>query len=65
MRLFSLFFCFTLLMNQAALAQTKIIAQVNDDIISERDLQQRLAFIRLTGQADTTRTDIQDRLLKQ
>ena len=65
MRLFSLFFCCTLLMNQAALAQTKIIAQVNDDIISERDLQQRLAFIRLTGQADTTRTDIQDRLLKQ
>ncbi len=65
MRLFSLFFCFAVLFSSQAQAQTKIIAQVNDDIISELDLQQRLSFIRLTGQADTTRKDIQDRILKQ
>lgn len=46
-------------------AQTKILAQVNDDIISEMDLRQRLAFIRLTGQADTSRKDIQEQILKQ
>ena len=48
-----------------AFARTKIIAQVNDDIISELDLQRRLTFIRLTGQADITRKDIQEQILKQ
>lgn len=65
MRLFSLIFCFAALFCTDVRAQTKIIAQVNDDIISELDFQQRLAFIRLTGQADTTRKDIRDRILKQ
>lgn len=57
--LFAVFTC------SGAAAQTKIAARVNDDIISERDLNQRLEFIRLTGQADTTRPDIRDRVLKQ
>lgn len=46
-------------------AQTKILAQVNDDIVSERDLQQRMTFIGLTGQADIKRKDIRERVLKQ
>lgn len=46
-------------------AQTRIIAQVNDDIISELDLKQRLTFVQLTGQADTSRKDVQDQILKQ
>ena len=48
-----------------ALAQTKILAQVNDDIISERDLKNRLTFIRLTGQADTTRPEVRQQVLHQ
>ena len=46
-------------------AQTKILAQVNDDIISDLDFQQRLQFIQLTGQADTKRKEIRERILKQ
>ena len=65
MRLFSLILCFLGLFSHTVQAQTKIIAQVNDDIISELDFQQRLAFISLTGQADTTKKDIQERILKQ
>ncbi|MGN1079530.1 MAG: peptidylprolyl isomerase [Alphaproteobacteria bacterium] len=65
MRLFSFIFCFAALFCPDVRAQTKIIAQVNDDIVSELDLQQRLAFIRLTGQADTSRKDIRNRILKQ
>lgn len=65
MRLLSLVFCIAALFCTDVRAQTKIIAQVNDDIISELDLRQRLAFIRLTGQADTSRKDIRDRILKQ
>ena len=54
---------FTLFFSDAR-AQTKILAQVNDDIISERDLEQRLAFIRLTGQANITRS-VREQILKQ
>ncbi len=56
---------FTVFACSGATAQTKIAARVNDDIVSERDLSQRLEFIRLTGQADTSRPDIRDRVLKQ
>ena len=52
MRLFLLILCSVVLSFSTALAQTKIIAQVNDDIISELDFKQRLKFIQLTGQAD-------------
>ncbi|MBO4520004.1 MAG: peptidylprolyl isomerase [Alphaproteobacteria bacterium] len=65
MRLFPVaLFVFSLLCFNAH-AQTKILAQVNDDIISELDFQQRLAFIRLTGQADTQRKDVREQILKQ
>ena len=65
MRLFLLFFSFLGLFCSEVQAQTKILAQVNDDIISELDLKQRLDFIRLTGQANTTRKDVQQQVLKQ
>lgn len=65
MRLFLLIFFSCSFFCSTVLAQTKIIAQVNDDIISELDLKQRLKFIQLTGQADISRKDIQDRILKQ
>ncbi len=65
MRLLICAFVCSVLFFSNARAQTRIIAQVNDEIISERDLEQRLAFIRLTGQADTSKKDIQDRMLKQ
>lgn len=48
-----------------ARAQTKILAQVNDDIISDLDFRQRLEFIRLTGQTNVDGKDIRDRVLKQ
>ena len=65
MRLFLLILCSVVLSFSTALAQTKIIAQVNDDIISELDFKQRLKFIQLTGQADISDKEIQDRILKQ
>ena len=65
MRLFLTVLFFFGLWSAETRAQTKILAQVNDDIISELDLQQRLTFIRLTGQADTTRKDIREQVLKQ
>ena len=65
MRLYLLILFVFGLFSLNAQAQTKILAQVNDDIISELDLQQRLTFIRLTGQADTSRNDIQEQVLKQ
>ena len=48
-----------------AQARSKILAQVNDDIISELDLQQRLKFIKLTGQADISRESVRQQVLKQ
>ena len=57
--LMALCFCFNVQ------AQTKILAQVNDDIISELDLNNRLAFIRLTGQADITRPQVRRQVLNQ
>ena len=65
MRLFVLALIFSALFSLDARAQTKILAQVNDDIVSELDLENRLAFIRLTGQADVTRKSVRQQVLKQ
>ena len=65
MRLFIPALIFFALFSSCARAQTKILAQVNDDIVSELDLENRLSFIRLTGQADVTRPSVRQNVLKQ
>ena len=65
MRLFVTALIFSALFSSGAQARTKILAQVNDDIVSEMDLENRLAFIRLTGQADVSRKDVRRQILKQ
>ena len=52
-----------LLLGTAAHAQTRILAQVNDDIISERDFDRRLALLHITNNVDVDDGDVQKRLL--
>lgn len=59
--LFTAFF----LLSPAFSAPAGILAVVNDDIVSDRDFDRRADFIRLTNQADPSRKDIRDRILKQ
>lgn len=65
MRLFLLLALSAVLWSQNASAQTKILAQVNDDIISELDFERRLEFIKVTGQADIKRKSVRDQIMKQ
>ena len=65
MRIFSAVFFLTFFLCFNTQARTKILVQVNDDIISELDLENRLAFIRLTGQADITRKSVRQQVMKQ
>lgn len=51
MRLIFLFI-FLFFQTDQALADSKILARVNDDIISQRDYDQRLELLNVTGQAD-------------
>lgn len=46
-------------------AQTRILAQVNEDIITERDFERRLKLLSVTNGIDTASRDIRDRLLNQ
>lgn len=46
-------------------AQTRIAAQVNDDIISERDFEQRLSLLNITDKVDTDSAEIRSRLINQ
>ena len=46
-------------------AQTQILAQVNEDIITKRDFEQRLKLLSITNGIDTASRDIRDRLLNQ
>lgn len=59
--LFTAFF----LLSPAFSVPAGILAVVNDDIVSDRDFDRRADFIRLTNQADPSRKDIRDRILKQ
>lgn len=59
--LFTAFF----LLSPTFSAPAGILAVVNDDIVSDRDFDRRADFIRLTNQADPSRKDIRDRILKQ
>ena len=53
-------------MNAAAVsAQTEILAQVNEDIITRRDFDRRLKLLSITNTVDTTDRGIRDRLLNQ
>lgn len=64
MRLFMFVCLFVVLMPLTVLAQTKIVAQVNEDIISDLDFQQRLGFVDITGQADIKDKEVQDQVLR-
>lgn len=46
-------------------AQTQILAQVNEDIITKRDFEQRLKLLSITNGIDTASRDIRDKLLNQ
>lgn len=65
MRLFLLIALSAVLWSPNASAQTKILAQVNDDIISELDFNRRLEFIKITGQADVKKKSVRDQIMKQ
>lgn len=60
-------FLFTVLFLSLPLfsARAGILAVVNDDIVSDRDFERRAAFINLTKQADASRGDVRDGILKQ
>lgn len=65
MRLFLLLALSAILWSPEVSAQTKILAQVNDDIISELDFERRLEFIKITGQADIKKKAVRDQIMKQ
>lgn len=54
-----------LLLSTAVRAQTQILAQVNDDIVSKRDFDRRLALLKITDNVDTGSRDVQKQLLNQ
>lgn len=54
-----------LLLSTAVRAQTQILAQVNEDIITKRDFDRRLALLKITDNVDTGSRDVQKQLLNQ
>ena len=56
---------FLIFMPFCAQAQTRIVAQVNDDIVSERDLKNRIGLIRATANIPENETGFEEAVLNR